>query len=267
MASVLIVDDDTAMRELLYDRLMRSGYQVITAGSGQQAIEVLKTQRPQIILLDTSISPPVGVGGSIPGRSGLETAAQIRTFDDLVPIVFLQGAGEPELPAETLKQVGIAGVLHKDHSDEAFLSSVMLLLQRLGQSTTASRATLRVGGVVLVVDDEPKIRQLLKSFFELHGLRAVVAESGEEALQLLTTHHPALVLLDLSMPGMDGLITLKKIKAGSARLPVIMVSAIEEEATVREALRAGAYDYVTKPFNLEYLETVVLTKVLLGIEG
>jgi two-component system C4-dicarboxylate transport response regulator DctD len=65
---------------------------------------------------------------------------------------------------------------------------------------------------------------------------------------------------------MDGLMTLRKLRAAQPNLPVIMATGVDDESVVREALSCGAYDYVTKPFNLEYLETVVLTKVLLGMD-
>ena len=122
-----------------------------------------------------------------------------------------------------------------------------------------------LSGTLLVVDDDPQIHQMLKMFFRSKGLQVVTAGSGEEALAALHCR-PVLILLDVNMPGMDGVATLKQIKARHATLPVVIMSGGGDEAAAREALTCGAYDYVTKPFNLEYLETVVMTKVLLGIE-
>ena len=124
---------------------------------------------------------------------------------------------------------------------------------------------LKLSGTLLVVDDEPKIRSLLRDFFQLKGLRVVTAGSGEEAVGALN-ECPVLVLLDVNMPGMDGVAALKQIKARHATLPVVMMSGKGDEAAAREALTCGAYDYISKPFDLTYLETVVLTKVLLGME-
>ena len=121
-----------------------------------------------------------------------------------------------------------------------------------------------VPGTVLAVDDDPAVLKMLKLVLEVRGVRMLLAGSGEEALKALA-QKPDLVLLDVNMPGMDGLMTLKKIKTANPKLPVIMASGFGEEEIVREALELGAYDYVTKPFNLEYLETVVLTKMLVGM--
>ncbi|MDP3766749.1 MAG: response regulator [Dehalococcoidia bacterium] len=257
MPQILVIDDDIAMRELLYDALTRKGHQVATANAGSQALEMLKTLQPVLIFVDAAM----------PGLGGLQTIRQIREFDDAVGIVLLSAPGEPAVPDEELRKLGVWDVLRKELGVELFLKGLDLSLKRLSETAASAKAPKpRVPGTLLVVDDEPKIQKLLKACFESRGLRVVVAGSGEEALAALK-HKPLAVLLDVNMGGMDGLMTLRKIRAQEPELPVIMASAVGEEATVKEALAAGAYDYVTKPFNLEYLETVVLTKILLGMEG
>jgi DNA-binding response OmpR family regulator len=258
MPHVLIVDDDTAIREVLYDVLSRKGFTVLTANSGLQTLEVLKTQRPEFILLDQTM----------PGLTGVETIKRIRLFDEAVPIILMRGAGEPDVPPADLKRLGGVEVLRKELGVELFLKNLELVIRRLQDTSRPSGAgaVVRVPGTVLLVDDEPRILNLLGEFLESRGLKVAKANSGEEAVAAMA-RKPMAVLLDMTMPGMDGLMTLKRIKEIHPKLPVIMVSGIGDEATVQEALDAGAYDYVTKPFNLEYLETVVLTKVLLGMEG
>ncbi len=252
-----VIDDETSMRELLYDVLTRKGYKVMTANSGIQALEMLKGQRPQLLFIDVSMS----------GLSGLETAKRIRAFDANVPIILLRSAGDPDPTAEELKRLSIADTLRKELGVELFLKGLELSLKRLEQRSAGSEGpkVMQMPGTLLIVDDDEKLQRLLQRFFESRGLRVIVAGSGEEALKALA-QRPLGVLLDVNMPGMDGLMTLKKIRTTHPKLPVIMASGVGEEATVREALESGAYDYVTKPFNLEYLETVVLTKVLLGME-
>lgn len=258
MSHVLIVDDDTAIREVLYDVLSRRGFTVLTANSGVQALEMLKTQRPQFILLDLTM----------PGLGGLDTLKRIRLFDDAVPVILMRGAGDSDVPPADLKRLGAVEVLRKELGVELFLKNLELVIRRLQDASRPADTgpVVRVPGTILLVDDEPRILSLLGEFFESRGLKAAKAASGEEAVAAMA-RKPVAVLLDMTMPGMDGLMTLRRIKEIHPKLPVIMVSGIGDEATVQEALDAGAYDYVTKPFNLEYLETVVLTKVLLGMEG
>jgi len=74
---------------------------------------------------------------------------------------------------------------------------------------------------------------------------------------------PAIVLLDVKMPGMDGLVTLKKIKEIDERIGVIMITGAEDESIANEAMKSGAYDYIIKPIDLDRLEVCLLTKILL----
>jgi DNA-binding response OmpR family regulator len=102
--------------------------------------------------------------------------------------------------------------------------------------------------VVLVVDDEKKILDIVKSYLEKEGYRALTTDNGKEALSLLRQHPVSLVLLDLMLPDMPGEEICRRIRSGSG-IPVIMMTArIEEESIVR-GLSLGADDYVTKPFS------------------
>ena len=258
MARILIVDDETAVRELVYDALASKGHQVLAASSSPQCFELLKTQRADLILLDVSM----------PKTSGVEIAKKLRALDDAVPIVMLRAAADPELSADERDDIQCREVLLKEPAD-ALLAGIARILTQLGPQP-ARPSGLKGAGVkatVLTVDDDDAARRMVKLIFEGQGFRVIQAASGEDALKTLETERPQVVLLDLTMPGMDGLMTLKKIKAKHPAVPVIMVSARGENETVREALRAGAYDYVTKPFSIEYLESTVLTKLLIGIEG
>ena len=116
-------------------------------------------------------------------------------------------------------------------------------------------------GKVLVVDDEPEVRQVLHEFLVSRGYDVTVAEDGVEALSILQTVKPDLVLLDVAMPGMDGVETLKRIVALNPALPVIMVTANADIGVTSKLLALGAVDYVPKPFDLEYLDQAVSIQV------
>jgi len=104
---------------------------------------------------------------------------------------------------------------------------------------------------ILVIEDEEDIAELIRYNLEREGYRIFHAESGELGLQSLRRHHPDLLLLDLMLPGMDGLEVCKRVKAdvASAETPVIMVTARGEEADIVAGLELGADDYLTKPFS------------------
>jgi len=114
---------------------------------------------------------------------------------------------------------------------------------------------------LLVVDDDVEICEFLKSFFEDRDFKVAVANNGTQALEQVALFHPEVVLLDIQMPGMGGLQVLKKIKETHPRVKVIMVTAVETQEKIEEAMRSGADNYITKPLSLEYLEKDVQDKI------
>lgn len=109
--------------------------------------------------------------------------------------------------------------------------------------------------LVLVVDDIEDNRVLLQRALTSSGYATVLAESGREALSIISKHVPAMVLLDWMMPELSGLETLRAIRElyPRSKLPVIMCTAIGEEMSVAAAINAGANDYMVKPISLPIL--------------
>src|SRR5215472_10142717 len=105
---------------------------------------------------------------------------------------------------------------------------------------------------ILVVDDEPQIRRVLRSTLSFRGYTITEAHSGEEALDLLRKIKPDLILLDVNLPGMSGVETCREIRR-SSEAPIIMLTVRNAERDKVVALDAGADDYVTKPFGIEEL--------------
>ena len=101
---------------------------------------------------------------------------------------------------------------------------------------------------ILVVDDEPKIIQLARDYLEHAGLTVLAAQDGEAALATARSAQPDLVILDLGLPGMDGLDVARALRKGS-HVPIIMLTARGEETDKLVGLELGADDYVTKPFS------------------
>ena len=114
---------------------------------------------------------------------------------------------------------------------------------------------------LLIVDDEAEICDFLRSFFEERNYLVKSVNSGEDALKAVEEFKPQVVLLDIKMPGMDGIQVLQKLKSKFPRLKVIMVTALETRDKIEECLRLGADNYITKPLSLEYLENDVREKI------
>lgn len=114
---------------------------------------------------------------------------------------------------------------------------------------------------ILVVDDESEVCRMLEKFLREKGYQVFKAFDGKTALELVKEERPHIVLLDIKMPGMDGIECLKKITEIDKEIGVIMITAIKEEETGKEALALGAYDYITKPLDLHHLEECLKWKI------
>ena len=119
----------------------------------------------------------------------------------------------------------------------------------------------RTKKAVLVVDDDPMTLKLLAAVLTHEGYRVITAQSGKDALETIKLEKPGLVLLDIMMPGMDGIETLKRIKAFDQDIPVAMVTALWDEDEAKRAFKAGAYEYITKPVDMEYLKLAVMANL------
>jgi DNA-binding NtrC family response regulator len=110
---------------------------------------------------------------------------------------------------------------------------------------------------ILIVDDEKDLCTVLDNSLSQDGYRVLTAFNGKTALQLAKKEEPDLVLLDIRMPGMDGIEVLRKIKKMKKKTIVIMFTAYGTLETARKAMELGAYDYVTKPIDLFSLKSLL----------
>ncbi len=116
---------------------------------------------------------------------------------------------------------------------------------------------------ILVVDDEVKACELLKRFLEMKGYEVIMAHNGEDAIEKVKNEKPDAMLLDIRMPGMDGTEVLKRVREFDKDVGIIMVTAVKDEKTGKEALKSGADEYITKPIDFNYLETSILVDLIM----
>jgi len=116
---------------------------------------------------------------------------------------------------------------------------------------------------ILVVDDESDVRDLLSKFLTRRGYEVKTAGDGEAALEAIRETRPDIVLLDIRLPKVDGLSVLQRLRDEADDVAIITMSGNADEETARKSLELGAADFITKPFNLPYLETSLLAKLIL----
>lgn len=251
MAKILIVDDEVRIRELLRKALAKEGYEVESVPSAEQALEMILKESFDLLLLDVRLS----------GESGLSIVKKVREYQSKIPIVIYSGVVTPELDKEA-REAGANEVLNKD-------VDVLQLVAQIGKIAKAKdkifqKPVERLEKSILVVDDEEGIRRVLREFFKRKGYNVFEAESGQKALELARSEKISMVLLDIRMPGMDGIETLKSLLEINPKLGIVMTAAEENEDLVKKAIELGAYSYVLKPCDFMYLELVVMSKLAIA---
>ncbi len=247
MRAVLIVHENREVRQRLCTALARCGYPTLTSSSTHEALTAMKHEWPALIL----------AGERLQDTTGVELARRIRAFNERVPILLLHNGRS--IGPSLLQAPQVQAVLAEDIPEEQIGQEIEQWVRGADPP-----ARVRWPGMILVVDDEPKLCAVLQEFLHMQGFAVATAESGEVALESVAASAPAVVLLDVNLPGIDGLSTLKRIKAINPQITVIMITGSEDQETLGQALALGAHDYILKPFNLEYLQTTLLSKLLLG---
>ena len=164
-------------------------------------------------------------------------------------------AAEVRLPAQTVALLTAQLTLSGRCEQGEWWCAVCLkkTIVTLGSVPSTAQAAVEHAPRVLIVDDDADTIHILTSYFAHIGYRVESAMHGGDALMLIRHDRPDLVLLDIWMPGLDGLTVLKRGRAMDPSLPFIMLTANQEETAMRQARALGAFDYLVKPINLDTL--------------
>ena len=231
-AAVLIVEDDPDTARLIAHHLGKAGYAVRIAHSAEEALAGLEDDLPDLITLDIEL----------PGMPGDELARRLQNDPLTADIPLLMLSVHDLAPgAEQFNAFALSKPIDQTE-----------LLQTVAQMLSANQP-----GAVLVIDDDADVRRLLQTALEKQGLQVQSAEDGPGGLKLAAENQPGLILLDLSMPGMDGFAVLRALKENQATagIPVIaMTGSPNLQTTARARLLAlGASDFIYKPFDMPAL--------------
>lgn len=114
---------------------------------------------------------------------------------------------------------------------------------------------------ILIVDDDSEILRVLEIFLKKIGCKSDTSLTAESALVKARSNEYEAILLDIMLPDGDGVDVLKQIHKVSPEIPVIMITGVKDIQIATECMRSGAVDYITKPFDMEYLKTTVLSNI------
>ncbi|MGA1843351.1 MAG: response regulator [bacterium] len=239
--NAIIMTDNEHAHKMYYDLLERKGYKIFTAPFSNERLDTLRELPFDLILLDIGTE-----------SQGIEVLKTLKEQDIRTKIIMISSRDDRDLEWQA-RLNGAYGILPKEKDPERLSESFDRIL---GVRLDAA------GGEndrILIVDDEIKICSMLEHYLINHRLSPVIATSGEEGIEKARMLKPVMVLLDVNMPGMNGLMALKKIKEIDDRIGVIMITGVEDEAIAKQAMKLGALDYILKPIEFEYLEMCLLT--------
>ncbi len=115
---------------------------------------------------------------------------------------------------------------------------------------------------VIVIDDDPHILSLLEIYLSKKGVKTVTSISAKDAIRIMRTSHIKLALVDICMPDMNGVELLQQIQKITPSTHVIMITGLGDMEVAKKCMQLGAKDFITKPFDFEYLETSVLAELI-----
>jgi PAS domain S-box-containing protein len=238
--TILVVEDDPQISRLVCAHLEKAGYLVQEAASVEDVLERIAQEPPDLITLDIELL----------GTDGFEWVEQLaaspatRDIPILIVTVFDRDLQNPQFAVSALP---------RPVDREQLLQMVAQLLVESARQR------------VLVVEDDASTRELLSAALQKRGFEVLLAEDGASGLAVARGEQPGLVLLDLRLPGMDGLAVLQALKQepATAAIPVITMTGSEglNDGIRARVLSLGASDFVTKPFDLDMLIQEILVFV------
>jgi FixJ family two-component response regulator len=188
----------------------------------------------------------------MPGMNGLQLQSQLAAAGCSTPIVFITARDDKESRRRAM-QAGAVAFLGKPFSDEQLLQSIRLALHEFGDEPGAA------GNFISIIDDDESIRRTTSRLIESFGFRAAAFESAESFLSSGHLNDTSCLIVDVRMPGMNGLQLQSQLAAADCRIPIIFITAYEDKESHRRAMQAGAVAFLGKPFNDEQLlETIRL---------
>jgi DNA-binding response OmpR family regulator len=249
--TLLIVESDPEVADTMAEHFEDLGYAVDQSQDALDAVVRISTSPPRAVVM----------GLTTPRLGGVDGMRLLRRWRPGLPIVLNDSES---LTARTASGPG-------PERDEEWRALERLV--ELATAHPAAEAVVRArphpepAGIersrILVVDDVEEVRDMLRDVLEAEGYAVEAAGDAGTAIARLGSFRPQAVLLDIAMPGLSGIGALQQLRARDPELGVIMVTANEDESTARQTLVLGAFDYVQKPIDLDYLRRSLRTLLAL----
>lgn len=237
--TILVVEDDPTLCELLSMLLEGEGHRVVTAVDGPSALALAEhaAVRPDLLLADYNLPG---------GMDGLALSGRLReTFGHAIPVIILTG----DISTTTLRDIARQNFVQI--SKPVKVAELTEVVRRLLPPAGPGRASpdAPAAPVIFVIDDDDGVRSAVRSVFEQDGMTVEDYASCEAFLEAFGSGRDGCVLVDASLPGMNGLELLRRLREAGHRLPAIMITGNSDVQIAVEAMKAGAVDFIEKPIS------------------
>lgn len=239
MIKLLIVDDEAGLCDYLKGYFEPKGYQVFTAANADSALEIVKKESPELVLLDINM----------PDKDGLEALRLIKKESARTKVIMVTVNDDPDTKAKA-KSLGADEFIRKPYTTGYLEDVVILKVNEIIRAKAPAN--------ILIVDDEEGIRSSLKEFLSKRfECEISEAADGEAALSLLRANKFDLVFLDIKMPGISGIEVIKERKKLEYKPSIWVITRFDSEDMAHNVINQGADDYIPKPFSLRALDSKV----------
>lgn len=249
---MLLVDDEEEFLLATSQALGRRGFEVTAAPNGVTALAKIAEDTFDVVVLDVKM----------PDINGIEVFNQIRAHLPAIPVILLTGHPSIDDAFQTSKQ-GIADYLSKPVEIDDLAQKARHVVSEWSKKAAQKSSPAEGLGVftpisVMIVDDEIELLDSLQKVFTRRQIKTTVADSGQMALDMLRDEPVDVMILDVKMPGMDGIEVLRRVKTFHPSIEVILLSGHPSVDAALEGVRLGAGEYLRKPPDIdELVETVM----------
>ncbi len=255
---LLVVEDEEITRKSIEKLLQDEGVEIVSTGSGEEAVKLLKESKFDCMVLDLGLND----------MSGFEVLEKIQNDENAqqVPVVIYTSRELTREEDELLKKYGSSIILKGAHSFERLLDETTLFLHQVESEFTGVKKKMSEkmrgenilkGKTILLVDDDMRNVFALSSVLESYDMKVIVGKNGKEAIEKLHQHADEidLILMDIMMPEMNGYEAMERIRKEKRfeKLPIIALTAKAMKGDREKCLAAGANEYLSKPVEKEKL--------------
>jgi putative two-component system response regulator len=253
MKHLLIIDDDHFVAKIFSQNFKSASYEVSTANSGIDAIQMLRNIKPDVIILDLLLPDMSGVDVLKSIRSNLET--------QLIPVIVISNSYCFSGIAQAAWSAGATKFINKE---ECEIKELITLIDQMLEPIEAPQQKKdspkeNTSSTILIADDDLVIHGVLEFFLKQAGFHVQSAFDGYQALEMIAFSPPDFIIIDGLMPQLDGFNLVEKINHNPsfAHIPKIMMTTVENESLKNQMMQQGVLEYLVKPFNLNHLVKLV----------